>query len=118
LAFASLGTTFRSSWNVVLRQLITDWNRTMNRSLAVAFGGLVMLAAAAAFGQEAGSPTADPGYVYGIGPGADGSARDEPQSSPLFTIGGLDVQIWAPVEPHYNGAASRDPAGEPFWNGG
>ena len=90
----------------------------MNRVLAVAFGGLVMLAAVAAYGQEPNSPDADPGCVFGIGPGADGSAQDEPQSPPLFALGGLDVRIWAPVEPHYNGAANRDSAGEQFWNGG
>jgi hypothetical protein len=90
----------------------------MNRVLAVAFGGLVMLVAAAAYGQEPNSPAADPGYVFGIGPGAGGSAQDELPSPPLFTIGGLDVRMWAPVEPHYNGAANRDPAAEPFWNGG
>jgi hypothetical protein len=52
LAFASRGTTFMSPWNVVLQQPITDRNKTMNRALAVAFGGLVMLAAVAAYGQE------------------------------------------------------------------
>jgi hypothetical protein len=90
----------------------------MNRVFAVAFGGLVMLAAVAAYGQEPNSPAADPGYVFGTGHGADGSARNELQSPPLFTIGGLDGHIWAPVEPHYNGAANRDPAAERFWNGG
>ena len=90
----------------------------MNRVLAVAFGGLVMLAAVTAYGQEPNSPAAAPGYVFGIGHGADGSAQDQPQSPPLFTIGGLDGRIWAPVEPHYNGTANRDPAAEPFWNGG
>jgi len=90
----------------------------MNRALAVAFGGLVMLAAVAAYGQETNSPISDPGYVFGTGPGADDAARGEPQSPPLFAIGGLEVRIWAPMEPPYNGAANRDPAGELFWNGG
>jgi hypothetical protein len=90
----------------------------MNRVLAAAFGSLVMLAAEAAYGQEPDSAAADPGYVFGTGAGADGSARDEPQSPRLFTIGSLDVRIWAPVEAHYNGAANRDPAGEPFWDKG
>jgi hypothetical protein len=60
------------------------------------------------------SLAADTGHVFGIGP----SAQDEPQSSTLFTIGGLDLHIWAPVEPHYNGEANRDPAGEPLWTPG
>jgi len=90
----------------------------MNRNLAVAFGGLVILAAAAAYGQEPNSPAADTSNVFGAGSAADGSAWEEPQSPTLFTIGGLDVHIWTPVEPHYNGEADRDPAGEPFWNAG
>jgi len=86
----------------------------MNRTIAVVFGGLAALAASAAYGQERHSSVADASYVSGIGPAADGSAQDEPRSPPLFAIGGLDVRLWAPVQPYYNGEANRDPAEEPL----
>jgi hypothetical protein len=87
----------------------------MNPMIAVAFGGFALLAAATAHGQEQNTPALDPGYVYGAGAAAEGSTRDEPRSPPLFTIGGLDVRVWAPVQPHYNGENNRDPAAEALW---
>ena len=90
----------------------------MNRIIAVAFGGLAVVAASTAHGQERSSLTPDAGYVFGVGPAADGSGRDEPRSPPLFTLGGVDVRVWAPVEPHYSGDANRDPAAEPLWGAG
>jgi hypothetical protein len=90
----------------------------MNRIIAVAFGGLAVVAASMAHGQERSSLAPDAGYVFGVGLTADGSARDEPRSAPLFTIGSLPVRVWAPVEPHYNGDANRDPAAESLWGPG
>ena len=89
----------------------------MNRTIAVAFGGFAVIAASAAYGQERSSPAIDASQVFGARPSADGSTRDEPRS-PLFTIGGLDVRVWTPVEPHYNGEANRDPAAESLWGAG
>jgi hypothetical protein len=90
----------------------------MHRIIAIAFGGVAVVAASTALGQERSSPAADTSNVFGVGPAADGSARDEPRSRPLFTLGGLDVRVWAPVEPHYNGDANRDPAAESLWGAG
>ena len=90
----------------------------MNPMITVAFGGLAVLAASTAYGQERNSSSIDTGYVFGAGPAADGSARNEPGSPPLFTIGGVDVRVWAPVEPHYNGEANRDPTEESLWGPG
>jgi hypothetical protein len=90
----------------------------MNPMITVAFGGLAVLAASTAFGQERSSSAVDTGYVFGAGPVADGFARDESQSPPLFTIGGVGVRVWAPMEPHYNGEANRDPAAESLWGPG
>ena len=88
----------------------------MNQIMALAFGGLAVMAASTAHGQERSTLTPDTGHTLGIGPAADGSPPGEPRSSPLFTLGGLDVHVWAPVEPHYNADANRDPAGEAFWD--
>jgi hypothetical protein len=87
----------------------------MNRKLAIAFAGIFMLTAAAAYGQEPNLSAASPGYVPGPGSGADSSPPSETQSPPLFTVDGLGVHVWTPVEPHYDSADNRDPAGEPLW---
>jgi hypothetical protein len=90
----------------------------MHPIMAVALSGLAVMVASTANSQERSSPMPDTGHAYGIGSAADGAARDEPRSPPLFTAGGLEVHVWAPVEPHYNGDANRDPAAEPLWHAG
>jgi hypothetical protein len=90
----------------------------MNPMITAAFGGFVVLAASTAYGQERSSPAVDTDDVFGAGVVANGSLRDEPGSSPLFTIGGMGVRVWAPVEPHYNGEANRDPTAESLWGPG
>jgi hypothetical protein len=88
----------------------------MHPIMAVALGGLAVMVASTANSQERNSPMPYTGQAYGTGSAADGAARDEPPSRPLFTVGGLDVHVWAPAEPHYNGDADRDPAAEPLWH--
>jgi hypothetical protein len=41
--------------------------------------------------------------------------RSVPQSRPLFTIGGVEVHGWAPVEQPYNANANRNLAADPLW---
>jgi hypothetical protein len=86
----------------------------MNPIMTFAFGSLALLAASGAYAQQRNSPAAGASYVFGAGPTSGGSP-DAPGSSPLFTIGGVGVHVWAPVEPHYNGEANRDPAAESLW---
>jgi hypothetical protein len=87
----------------------------MHPIMAVVFGGLAVVVVSTANGQERRSPMPGTGHAFGIGSAADGAAQDEPQSCALFTVGNLDVHVWAPVEPHYNGEADRDPAAESLW---
>lgn len=87
----------------------------MNQMLAVACVGLAVVAASNVRGQQRRSLPPGPAYVVGVGPAADDSARGHSLSTPVFTFGGLDVRVWAPVEPHYDGDADRDGAGESFW---
>jgi hypothetical protein len=87
----------------------------MNQLIAVAFGGLAVVAASAAHGQDRSTLHPDAGYMFGTGSAASGGTPGEPLASPLFNLGGLDIGVWAPVEPHYNADGGRDPAGEPFW---
>jgi hypothetical protein len=88
----------------------------MNQITAMAIGGLAMVAASAAHGQERNTPVADANSAFGIGQDAVGSPPAEPRSSPLFTFGGLNIRVWAPVEPHYSADANRNLAGEPLWH--
>jgi len=46
---------------------------------------------------------------------ASGTVEGLPQSHTLFTIAGLGVSVWAPVEPVYNGNANRNLAADPLW---
>jgi hypothetical protein len=57
-------------------------------------------------GQETQSPFVAPDPTQG-----------EPASHPLFTIGGVEAHIWAPVEPHYDANNNRNLAANPLWAG-
>jgi hypothetical protein len=41
-----------------------------------------------------------------------------PRTSPLFTIGGVEVRVWAPVEPPYNAEANGNLAARDIWSAG
>jgi hypothetical protein len=84
----------------------------MNRCVVVVFGLVVVAGARSANGQEqypqpsgVGQVT-EPGFVPG---------QDDGQSRRLFTLDGLDVHVWAPLEPHYNAEANRNLAGQTIW---
>ena len=87
----------------------------MNQLIAVAFGCLAMVAASVAHAQDRSALPPLTGYMFGTGPAAGGETPGEPAVSPLFNFGGLDVGVWAPVEPHYSTGSDRDPAGEAFY---
>ena len=38
-----------------------------------------------------------------------------PESRPLFSIGKLEVHIWAPMEPYYDANMNRNAAANPIW---
>jgi hypothetical protein len=41
-----------------------------------------------------------------------------PSTPPLFSIGGIDVRVWAPVAPPYNAEANGDLAARGIWGAG
>ena len=41
-----------------------------------------------------------------------------PRTFPLFTIGGVEVRVWAPVAPPYNCKANGDLAATDIWSAG
>jgi hypothetical protein len=91
----------------------------MNRIAALAFAGLVAMAASTVHGQERGTSlpgTSLPGTgdIYGAVSGPEPFPPGEPRT-PLATFGGLNVDVWAPMEQHYNGQPG-DPVGQSFWD--
>jgi hypothetical protein len=90
----------------------------MNRIVAVAFGALAIVGVTAAYGQERNPQPPGTGRVTGTGTIRTGSGREDRQSHPLFTFGGLDVRLWTPVAPHYNAEANRNLAEQSIWGAG
>jgi hypothetical protein len=41
-----------------------------------------------------------------------------PQTHPLFSIGGIQFRVWAPVAPPYNAEAGGDLAARDIWSAG
>jgi hypothetical protein len=41
-----------------------------------------------------------------------------PRSFPLFTIGGVEIHMWAPVAPPYNAESNEDLATKNIWSAG
>jgi hypothetical protein len=94
--------------------------QAMKRLGAIAFGAVVAVATTAAYGQEPNAtwlsttPTARAPYYY-----PDNVELSSRQSAtPLFTIGGFEGHIWAPVKPPYNTEADRNLAADPMWQAG
>jgi hypothetical protein len=90
----------------------------MNRCVAVVFGVVVVARTAAASGQQPNlQPPAGADQAIAPGPTEFVSGRGD-QQSPLFTLGGLGVRVWAPLEPHYNAEANRNLAEQTVWGAG
>ena len=47
-----------------------------------------------------------------------GPGQGTQQSAPLFMIGRMPVQVWAPVESPYNANMNRTAADNPMWEAG
>jgi hypothetical protein len=88
---------------------------TMNRSVAVVFGVVVVAGLATANGQEPNPQPPSVDQVAATGQTGFASSQDRRQSHPLFTLGWLGVSVWAPLEPHYNVEANRNLAGQSIW---
>ncbi len=84
----------------------------VNRCVVVVFGLVVVAGARSANGQE--QYPQPPGVGQVTEPGSV-PGQDDRQSRVLFTLDGLDVHVWAPLEPHYNAEANRNLAGQSIW---
>lgn len=85
----------------------------MHRMGAVVLGASALMAATVGSGwaRRAAVPSADD--ASSVPPAVAESTA--PQATPLFTIGGMTVYLWAPVEPAYNANMNRNSAGDPLW---
>jgi hypothetical protein len=90
----------------------------MNTTGALILGTFVAVGATAASGQEQYPTKAGANRQIGTFTATVAPEPSDLQSRPLFTIGGLPVRVWAPVEPHYNAAANRNIAADPLWGPG
>jgi hypothetical protein len=87
----------------------------MNMIRSVALGATVLMAATSvsALAQSPQVPNSS-GTTEAPVPAAP--QQNGRQSRPLFTIGGLEVHLWAPVEPYYNANINRPIAEVPLWD--
>jgi hypothetical protein len=90
----------------------------MNTTGALMLGIFVAVGATTASGQEQYPMKADTNQQIGASTAEVAPEPSDQQSRPLFTIGGLPVRAWAPVESHYNAAANRNLAADPLWGPG
>jgi hypothetical protein len=62
------------------------------------------------------------GSAYAATPDSGAVTRTDsvgaPQTRPLFTIGRVEVRVWAPVAPSYNAEANGDLAAREIWGAG
>ncbi len=89
----------------------------------------VILGATAIIVAGAASARAQSGDAVGVGPGvteAPGHVLEAPfflpdgqtdaqRPRPLFTIGGLQIDLWAPIESYYDANVNRNLAADPLW---
>ena len=90
----------------------------MNTTGALMLAIFVAVGATTASGQEQYPNKAGANPQVGASIAEVAPEPSDQQSRPLFTIGGLPVRAWAPVEPHYNAAANRNLAADPLWGPG
>ena len=84
---------------------------------AVVLGMAALVAATAASAQAQIPEGPDTGQMARA-PALPPAPRDgKPQSRALFTIGGVEVHLWAPVEPPYDPDLNRNLAADPLWAG-
>jgi hypothetical protein len=85
----------------------------MNRIGAVVFSAFIAMAATSAYGQvvSPAATTQGPAATVATPSTSVGMERQVPGPRPLFTIGGVAVQVWTPVSPPYNTQAYTNLSG-------
>jgi hypothetical protein len=93
--------------------MITPGDQAMNVIRTIALGAMALMVATAASAQTRSSPTPSASQVMGA---PANPQRNE--SRPLFTIGGLEVHVWAPRERPYDAHMNQTAAADPMWEAG
>jgi hypothetical protein len=94
----------------------TSGDQAMHMIRAFVLGAMALTVGTAASAEtptlpSTGQTTAAPSLL-------ENSQRSEQQSRPLFTIGGVEVHLWAPVEQPYDSHMNRTAAANPMWESG
>ncbi len=87
----------------------------MGRIGAVVFGATVLGWATVASAQAQNvraSDASQSGQASWLQGHAEANA---PRALPLATVGGVEVYLWAPVEPSYDSHANRNFTADPLW---
>lgn len=87
----------------------------MNRIGAVMLGASALMVATVASGRAESSAVTSASEATTSRLAPTGGI---PEKTPLFTIGGVGVYLWAPVEPPYNANSNRNGAADPLWEAG
>ena len=88
----------------------------MNGIGAIALSASVLMVATVASGRARSSEVPGASQATPAQPIPAGNKSSVPQSTPLFTIGGVvGVYLWAPVKPAYDANANRNIAANPLW---
>jgi hypothetical protein len=90
----------------------------MNTISAAILGASALMVATVAPGRAQNSEVPSMSQTTRVQSAPAGTGRTVPQLTPLFTIGGVPVYLWAPVEPPYNTHAGQDLATDPLWMAG
>jgi hypothetical protein len=93
-------------------------DQAMNKLGVVAFAAAALTVSAAASAQAQTPASPDVSHVTRAPALPPPPQQGEPQSRSLFTIGGFEVHLWAPVEPHYDPNLNRNQAANPVWDDG
>jgi len=84
------------------------------RPIGVAAAAAVILATiASAQAQNPQNPSQD--QITSAPAIVPGSAPNQSESRPLFTIGNFEVHLWSPVEPPYDAHNNMNQAANPVW---
>ena len=89
----------------------------MRKISFVVFGAAALLTVGAVQAQMPVNPEDNSQMTVAPAPSFE-NQENRDQSRPLFTFGGLEVHVWAPLEAPYNSKVNRSRAEDPLWSQG
>ena len=87
----------------------------MNTAHVLILGTFVAILSTSAFAQDQLPGDTNTNYWIGASNAPVAPEQGNQQPRRLFTIGGLPVNIYTPVEPPYSPAMNRNLAADPLW---